>query len=87
MASSSAAVSPGAASIMSCPQLTSWVCHPAAATSAVVAAAPTSLTVPLTDGTHYLHASYGGDGHYSPYQSSPVTVTVGPAAATRPARH
>lgn len=47
----------------------------------------TSVTVPLTDGVHYLHASYGGDGHYNPNGSSTVTVTIGSASATRPATH
>ncbi|HTT92693.1 MAG TPA: Ig-like domain-containing protein, partial [Acidimicrobiales bacterium] len=39
-----------------------------------------NVTVPLGVGTHYLHASYGGDTHYVANDSTPVTVTVSKAS-------
>ncbi len=38
--------------------------------------------MPLEIGTHELHASWGGDIHYNPGDSNPVTVTVSEAAPT-----
>ncbi len=38
-----------------------------------------NVTAPLGVGTHYLHASYGGDTHFLPKSSDPVTVIVSKA--------
>ena len=44
----------------------------------------TTLSPTLGNGVHYIHAAYGGDGSYTPYESNPVEVTIGLSSGTPP---